>query len=172
MSSTCPAWGQEYARQSALDTADVMNQVNPDFIRIRSMALAENLRCTRTMRLACSPGPTMWRPLGRSACFGEPPRHHQLGGQRPHFEHPAGAQGLLPQDKDRMLALIDRFLDLPEDQQMLFRLGRRLGLMGQLRDLSNQVLVDKVKQTMDQANIDKTNIDAVCDRLMIRAIPI
>ena len=52
------------------------------------------------------------------------------------------------------------------------RLGRRLGLMGQLRDLSNQVLVDKVKQTMDQANIDKTNIDAVCDRLMIRAIPI
>ena len=51
-------------------------------------------------------------------------------------------------------------------------LGRRLGLMGQLRDLSNQVLVDKVKQTMDQANIDKTNIDAVCDRLMIRAIPI
>mgnify|MGYP000550330526 FL=1 len=47
---------------------------------------------------------------------------------------------------------------------MLFRLGRRLGLMGQLRDLSNQVLVDKVKQTMDQANIDKTNIDAVCDR--------
>ena len=35
--------GREYARQSALDTADVMNQVNPDFIRIRSMALAENL---------------------------------------------------------------------------------------------------------------------------------
>ena len=43
--------------------------------------------------------------------------------------------------------------------------------MGQLRDLSNQVLVDKVKQTMDQANIDKTNIDAVCDRLMIRPFP-
>ena len=25
---------------------------------------------------------------------------------------------------------------------------------------------------MDQAHVDKTNIDAVCDRLMIRAIPI
>ena len=35
--------GREYAKQSALDTADVMNQVNPNFIRIRSMALAENL---------------------------------------------------------------------------------------------------------------------------------
>lgn len=44
--------------------------------------------------------------------------------------------------------------------------------MGQLSDLHNEVLVDKVKQTMDQAHVEKTNIDAVCDRLMIRAIPI
>ena len=81
-------------------------------------------------------------------------------------------KGRLPEDKDRMLALIDFFLDLPEDTQNLFRLGRRLGIMGQLSDLHNEVLVDKVKQTMDQAHVEKTNIDAVCDRLMIRAIPI
>ena len=81
-------------------------------------------------------------------------------------------KGRLPQDKDKMLGLIDYFLDLPEDQQNIFRLGRRLGLMGQLSDLRNQVLVDKVKETMDRSHIDKSNIDAVCDRLMIRAIPI
>ena len=51
-------------------------------------------------------------------------------------------------------------------------LGRRLGVMGQLADLRNEILVDRVKQTMDQAHVDKTNIDAVCDRLMSRAIPI
>ena len=44
--------------------------------------------------------------------------------------------------------------------------------MGELRDLKNHVLVDKVKQTMERAQVDKTNIDAVCDRLMIRCIPI
>ena len=61
--------GREYARQSALDTADVMNQVNPDFIRIRSMALAENLEMYEDYETGLLTRPTMWRPLGRSACF-------------------------------------------------------------------------------------------------------
>ena len=81
-------------------------------------------------------------------------------------------RGKLPEDKDRMLATIDHFLDLPEDTQNIFRLGRRIGVMSNLRDLKNGVLVDKVKQTMDRSGIDKTNIDAVCDQLMIRCIPI
>ena len=47
-------------------------------------------------------------------------------------------KGKLPEDKDKMLGLIDYFLDLPQEQQDIFRLGRRLGLMGErLRDLHN-----------------------------------
>ena len=81
-------------------------------------------------------------------------------------------KGKLPEDKDKMLGLIDYFLELPQEQQDIFRLGRRLGLMGELRDLHNSVLVDKVKRTMEQSQVDRSNLDAVCDRLMIRAIPI
>ena len=33
-------------------------------------------------------------------------------------------------------------------------------------------LLDDMAQTMDKAGIDKTNIDDVCDQLMIRCIPI
>ena len=165
--------GREYARQSALDTADVMNQVNPDFIRIRSMALAENLEMYEDYETGLLTRPNDVETIGEIRLFLENLHGITSWVDSDHILNILlELKGRLPQDKDRMLALIDRFLDLPEDQQMLFRLGRRLGLMGQLRDLSNQVLVDKVKQTMDQANIDKTNIDAVCDRLMIRAIPI
>ena len=71
-----------------------------------------------------------------------------------------------------MLALIDRFLALPEPTQNIFRLGRRLGVMGELSDLNRPSLVDKVKETMERAEIDRNNIDEVCDQLMIRAIPI
>ena len=165
--------GREYARQSALDTADVMNQVNPDFIRIRSMALAENLEMYEDYETGLLTRPNDVETIGEIRLFLENLHGITSWVDSDHILNILlELKGRLPQDKDRMLALIDRFLDLPENQQMLFRLGRRLGLMGQLRDLSNQVLVDKVKQTMDQANIDKTNIDAVCDRLMIRAIPI
>ena len=44
--------------------------------------------------------------------------------------------------------------------------------MGELRDLHNDILVSKVKQTMEKSQVDHSNLDAVCDRLMIRAIPI
>ena len=44
--------------------------------------------------------------------------------------------------------------------------------MGALRDLDNSVLRDRVLEIMDQSHIDETNIDLVCDKLMVRAIPI
>ena len=81
-------------------------------------------------------------------------------------------KGKMPQDKPKMLALIDRFLDLPEDTRNIFRLGRRLNIMGDLRDLQVPGRVDRVKAIMDQSEIDRSNIDTVCDQLMVRAIPI
>ena len=165
--------GREYARESALDTADVMNQVNPDFIRIRSMALAENLEMYEDYEKGILTRPNDMETIGEIRLFLENLHGITSWVDRDHILNILLVlKGRLPEDKDRMLALIDFFLDLPEDTQNLFRLGRRLGIMGQLSDLRNEVLVDKVKQTMDQAHVDKTNIDAVCDRLMIRAIPI
>ncbi len=35
--------GEEHALVSALETADAMNQINPDFIRIRTLAIPENI---------------------------------------------------------------------------------------------------------------------------------
>ena len=165
--------GREYARQSALDTADVMNQVNPDFIRIRSMALAENLEMYEDYEKGILTRPNDIETIGEIRLFLENLHGITSWVDSDHILNILlELKGRLPEDKDRMLALIDFFLDLPEDTQNLFRLGRRLGIMGQLSDLHNEVLVDKVKQTMDQAHVDKTNVDAVCDRLMIRAIPI
>lgn len=165
--------GREYARQSALDTADVMNQVNPDFIRIRSMALAENLEMYEDYEKGILTRPNDMETIGEIRLFLENLHGITSWVDSDHILNILlELKGRLPEDKDRMLALIDFFLDLPEDTQNLFRLGRRLGIMGQLSDLHNEVLVDKVKRTMDQAHVDKTNIDAVCDRLMIRAIPI
>lgn len=34
--------GEKYSRQNALHTADAMNQINPDFIRIRTLAIPES----------------------------------------------------------------------------------------------------------------------------------
>ena len=165
--------GREYARESALDTADVMNQVNPDFIRIRSMALAENLEMYEDYRSGMLTRPNDIETIQEIRLFIENLHGITSVVDSDHILNILlELRGKLPEGKDRMLATIDRFLEMPEDTQNIFRLGRRIGVMSNLRDLNNHILVDKVKQTMDRSGIDKTNIDAVCDQLMIRCIPI
>lgn len=110
-----------------------MNQVNPDFIRIRSMALAENLEMYEDYETGLLTRPNDVETIGEIRLFLENLHGITSWVDSDHILNILlELKGRLPQDKDRMLALIDRFLDLPEDQQMLFRLGRRLGLMGQL----------------------------------------
>lgn len=165
--------GREYARESALDTADVMNQVNPDFIRIRSMALAENLEMYEDYRSGLLTRPNDIETIQEIRLFIENLHGITSVVDSDHILNILlELRGKLPEGKDRMLATIDRFLEMPEDTQNIFRLGRRIGVMSNLRDLNNSILVDKVKQTMDRSGIDKTNIDSVCDQLMIRCIPI
>ena len=165
--------GRENAREGALDTADVMNQVNPDFIRIRSMALAENLEMYEDYRSGLLTRPNDIETIQEIRLFIENLHGITSVVDSDHILNILlELRGKLPEGKDRMLATIDRFLEMPEDTQNIFRLGRRIGVMSNLRDLNNSILVDKVKQTMDRSGIDKTNIDAVCDQLMIRCIPI
>lgn len=175
MSSTCPAWGgREYARQSALDTADVMNQVNPDFIRIRSMALAENLEMYEDYETGLLTRPNDVETIGEIRLFLENLHGITSWVDSDHILNILlELKGRLPQDKDRHAGPHRPFFGPAGGPADALPPGPPPGASwASCRDLSNQVLVDKVKQTMDQANIDKTNIDAVCDRLMIRAIPI
>ena len=165
--------GREYARASALDTADVMNQVNPDFIRIRSMALAEKLEMYEDYRTGLLTRPNDIETIHEIRLFIENLHGITSVVDSDHILNILlELRGKLPEAKPRLLAIIDQFLDLPEDTQNIYRLGRRLNVMNALRDLNNPILVDRVKQTMDKAGIDKTNIDDVCDQLMIRCIPI
>ena len=165
--------GREFARDSALDTADVMNQVNPNFIRIRSMALSDKLEMYEDYEKGILTRPNDIETIHEIRLFIESLGDITSVVDSDHILNILlELKGQMPQDKPKMLALIDRFLDLPEDTQNIFRLGRRLNIMGELSDLRVPGLVNRVKEIMDQSQIDRTNIDMVCDQLMVRAIPI
>ncbi len=165
--------GREMARESALDTADVMNRVNPDFIRIRSMALAEKLEMYEDYKSGLLTRPNDIDTIKEIRLFLENLHGIDSVVDSDHILNILlELRGKLPEDKDKMLGIIDHFLALPEEQQNIFRLGRRIGVMSYLRDLRNDFLVDRVKKTMQDSGITKDNIDYVCDQLMIRCIPI
>lgn len=165
--------GKEYAVQSACDTADVMNQINPDFIRIRSMALSEKLDLYEDYEKGTFTRTNDLDDLREIRSFLERLEGINSVVESDHILNILlELRGTLPEDKERMLATIDRFLALPEEEQILFRLGRRIGVMGELLDLQHGPRREQVERVRKANSVDSTNIDGISSRLMVKAIPI
>lgn len=124
-------------KEHALETARVLSEINPDYIRFRTLAvnnrmplydeiargnfirandediireervIIENLNCTSN--LVSDHITNLLQEL----------------------------EGKLPDDKEKFLATIDRFLGLSPKEKLIFELGRRMGFFGCLNDLSD-----------------------------------
>ncbi|MFA5028318.1 MAG: radical SAM protein, partial [Candidatus Methylomirabilota bacterium] len=64
------------------------------------------------------------------------------------------ARGQFPQDKPRLLAIMDRYLSLPEEERMHFTLGKRLGIYQRLDDMKSDPLREQVAPQMRRIQAD------------------
>lgn len=128
--------GRRWPREHPLETARVLNAINPDFIRLRSLAVVEGT-------------PLYQKKI--SGEFEEQPEEDVVKGERLMIAHLEDIQsslfsdhslnlleevnGKLPGDKQALLAVIDRFLSLPEREKQNFILGKRWGMYHRLHDL-------------------------------------
>ena len=54
----------------------------------------------------------------------------------------------MPEDKDELIAVIDRYLALPLEEKLLFRLGRRGGALRSLDDLNDLLMRQRLEFAM------------------------
>jgi len=59
-------------------------------------------------------------------------------------------EGTFPDGKDALLAVIDRYLALPPEEKLLFRLGRRGGGLRSLDELENPFTRGKLMTAMNE----------------------
>ena len=57
-------------------------------------------------------------------------------------------EGKLPEDKERILSVIDRYFALDEEQRLVYRMGRRAGIYRSTDDLSDAVTYGRVKRAI------------------------
>ena len=130
--------GKGMWREHATETAKVLNQIDPDFIRVRT------LKVLRSMPLYQKIETGEFVPLTDDEIVVEERLLIQtLEGIHSTFasDHILNlleeVEGRFPEDKEKMLAVIDRYLALPVREKANFRLGRRAGVYRSLDDLSN-----------------------------------
>jgi len=154
--------GVEYSMENARESADVLNQINPDFIRIRTLAIPKNVPLNEDWekgKFKCANDKLIVKEL---MMFLE-----NLHGITSTIisDHILNlipeVEGKLPRDKKTMIGELQWFLDLPAYDQMIFRIGRRTGQMSTKGDLRNTAIVNRVEHMMKRNNIGPDNIDQV-----------
>jgi hypothetical protein len=76
-------------------------------------------------------------------------------------------EGRLPEDKTKMLAVIDQYLALSEEEKENFRLGRRAGIYRFLSHLENLELHDEVENAIKRIKKETPGgIETVISELM------
>ena len=160
--------GQGMWREHAVETAKVLNQIDPDFIRVRT------LKVLKTM--------TLYRKIERGefillsddeVVIEERLLVETLEGITSNFvsDHILNlleeVEGKLPDGKRKMLAVIDRYLALPQEEKANFRLGRRAGLYRSLEDLSNpelRIQVDEILRRIETESLG--DLDKLISEMM------
>jgi len=142
--------GRKMWREHAVETARVLNEINPDYIRARTlvinrrMALDDDARSGSFERqtdeaIVEEIGLLLENLSARSNFVSD-----HINNLLPEIE------GRIPEDKAKMLAVIDRFRSLTPDEKTNFKLGRRLGMYHRLDDLGDARLHDEVGRLIDR----------------------
>ncbi|WP_206355526.1 radical SAM protein [Vibrio maerlii] len=143
--------GKELSHLHVAETAKILNEINPDEIRLLSLAVKPN---TELMTSVEQGKFTMLSELEMVE------EQRQLLALLDNIDSKYGnfhginllmeINGKLPEDKDKFLGIMDNFIALPRLEQMNFILGRRRNYYRQLSDLQPSFMYDLIKQDIDK----------------------
>jgi hypothetical protein len=163
--------GRGLSDEHARETADALNQIDPHFIRMRTLALTPRAPLYDKWTVGEFEKCTDAEVARELLVFIERLDGIDTVVTSDHilnlFED---LEGKLPDDKPRMLDILRTFLAMGPDEQRLYQIGRRLGLFRCLADLGNARKVDAVENAGRGLGITSGNIDEVTDRLMARFV--
>ena len=147
----CGLGGRTWWREHALETADALNRINPDFIRFRTLKVVK--------------GMLLYKKL-ESGDFLLPSDEEIVKEIRLLIEHLDGItsyiksdhilnlleeiDGKLLEDKQKILDLIDRYFALTDEVRLVYRMGRRAGIYRSLNDLSDEVTFARLKKAIHE----------------------
>jgi radical SAM superfamily enzyme YgiQ (UPF0313 family) len=160
--------GKKMWREHAIETARVLSQINPDFIRVRT------LRVLKTMPLHEKIAREEFVLMSdEEVVLEEKLLIEHLNGISSRFvsDHILNlleeVEGKLPEGKEKMLAVIAQYLALSAEEKENFRLGRRAGIYRLLSDLQNPELHNEVEKAIKRIK-DETpgGIEAAISELM------
>jgi len=163
--------GQDLWMEHAQDTADALNRINPDFIRLRTLAVPEATplaEMVRSGRFRKCPDVLVAEEILRFLDILEGVTGYLVSDHALNLF--PDLEGRLPDDGGRMKDLVWRFLTMEREERFVYQLGRRLGIMSSLADAENSALRAEVLAAAERLGATPENIDEITDAIVRRFI--
>ena len=156
--------GDRWSKEHAEETARVINQINPDFVRLRTFHAVPGTELFEMVQRG------EFNPIDDEEILREIRRFIECLDDiettvvSDHILNLLEElNGKLPEDKKSLLGIIDRYFSLPDDERLVYRIGRRIGAYRGLTDLSDEVMYKKVKGIIDQyRNQGRIDLIKIC----------
>jgi len=151
--------GKKMWREHATQTARALNEIDPDFIRVRTLAIHDRMPLYSELENSSFMRLTDEEILEEEKLFIEHLECHSNYVSDHITNLLQEIEGKLPQDKGEMLASIDRFQSLPPQERTNFIVGRRVGIYVNLDDLANSRKHQAVEQIIHRLSQGSNQID-------------
>lgn len=159
--------GTKWTHQHALETARVINAINPDFIRLRTLCVVPGTQMDELKKKG------EFQPLNDEDTLREINLFiENLDVQETYLasDHILNLleelEGKFPADKPVILSTIRRFFNLSAEDRLIFRLGRRSGALRKLDDLANEEAYSRLKSVVNRYNAEGNNIEEAIIKTM------
>lgn len=142
--------GVKMSREHALETARVINEINPEYIRLRTLAITEDMLLHQEMASGNFVRLTDEQIIEEEKLLIQNLKCHSTLVSDHATNLLQEIEGRLPDEKTSLLAVIDRFQALSPIERDIFKLGRRLGSYYNLDDLNDPDQSEAVERIMSQ----------------------
>ena len=145
--------GEAMWREHATETAEVLNQINPHYIRLRSLRIPNRALLYQKLADGEFKMLTDDQVVEEIKLFIETLDDNLTSTiTSDHIMNLLEeVRGKLPDEKEHMLQVIKKYQDLPEAERLMYRIGRRGGLYSSTDDLyRDQTNYDKIKKLVSE----------------------
>ena len=151
--------GKQMWREHAIQTAKVLNEIDPDFIRVRTLAINNRMPLYDEVQNENFIRATDEEIAVEERLFIENLECHSNYVSDHISNLLQEIEGKLPEDKEKMLTIIDRFLGLSPKEKTNFIIGRRVGIYGYLDDLDDPRRHEAVEQVIHRLGQGNNKVD-------------
>ena len=152
--------GRELSEENATSTAQALNTIRPDYIRVHATGIKPESKLGEFVRNGSFTLQSEEEIVVEQKTFLQ---HLQPMDSFYVNEHIINllleVRGNLQTDKAQMLSVIERFLQLPPDEKLLFAVGRRLNIFFLLDDLKKPALHRQAEENMQRILNQNPNTD-------------